>query len=208
MRKTLSLKTRHFRRENEMNYKQYVEFLNAIEKLKCNTRHCWTTSGRQESVAEHSWRLAVMAMLCRDEYPNLDIDKVIKMCLIHDLGEAITGDIPAFWKTEAHEAEEENAIVTLLNMLPDGTASELGELFNEMSAMESDEARLYKALDNLEALIAHNESDISTWLPREYEDNLTYGQKNCEFSEWTMGLKKFIKSQSIEKMEREKSKNG
>lgn len=208
MRKTLSLKTRHFRRENEMNYKQYVEFLNAIEKLKCNTRHCWTTSGRQESVAEHSWRLAVMAMLCRDEYPNLDIDKVIKMCLIHDLGEAITGDIPAFLKTDAHEAEEENAIVTLLNMLPDGTASELGELFNEMSAMESDEARLYKALDNLEALIAHNESDISTWLPREYEDNLTYGQKNCEFSEWTMGLKKFIKSQSIEKMEREKSKNG
>lgn len=191
-----------------MNYKQYVEFLNAIEKLKCNTRHCWTTSGRQESVAEHSWRLAVMAMLCRDEYPNLDIDKVIKMCLIHDLGEAITGDIPAFLKTDAHEAEEENAIVTLLNMLPDGTASELGELFNEMSAMESDEARLYKALDNLEALIAHNESDISTWLPREYEDNLTYGQKNCEFSEWTMGLKKFIKSQSIEKMEREKSKNG
>ena len=208
MRKTLYLKTRHFHRENEMNYKQYVEFLNAIEKLKCNTRHCWTTSGRQESVAEHSWRLAVMAMLCRDEYLNLDIDKVIKMCLIHDLGEAITGDIPAFLKTDAHEAEEENAIVTLLNMLPDGTAAELGELFNEMSAMESDEARLYKALDNLEALIAHNESDISTWLPREYEDNLTYGQKNCEFSEWTMGLKKFIKSQSIEKMEREKSKNG
>lgn len=191
-----------------MNYKQYVEFLNAIEKLKCNTRHCWTTSGRQESVAEHSWRLAVMAMLCRDEYPNLDIDKVIKMCLIHDLGEAITGDIPAFWKTEVHEAEEENAIVTLLNMLPDDSAGELGALFDEMSAMESDEARLYKALDNLEALIAHNESDISTWLPREYEDNLTYGQKNCEFSEWTMGLKKFIKSQSIEKMEREKRKNG
>ena len=78
-----------------MDCQKYIEFLNVIEKLKCNTRHSWTSSGRQESVAEHSWRLAVMAMLCADEYPNVDINKVIKMCLIHDWGEAITGDIPA-----------------------------------------------------------------------------------------------------------------
>ena len=142
-------------------------------------------------------------MLCRDEYPDADIDKVIKMCLIHDFGEAITGDIPAFFKTEADEAKEENAVSSLLRMLPDDTASELGELFAEMSAMESTEAKLYKALDNLEALVAHNEADISTWLPREYEDNLTYGQKNCEFSEWTKGLKAYIKSQAIEKMKNE-----
>ena len=186
-----------------MRYDQYVKFLNVIEKLKCNTRHSWNSNGRQESVAEHSWRLAVMAMLCRDEYPDADIDKVIKMCLIHDFGEAITGDIPAFFKTEADEAKEENAVSSLLRMLPDDTASELGELFAEMSAMESTEAKLYKALDNLEALVAHNEADISTWLPREYEDNLTYGQKNCEFSEWTKGLKAYIKSQAIEKMKNE-----
>jgi len=186
-----------------MRYDQYVKFLNVIEKLKCNTRHSWNSNGRQESVAEHSWRLAVMAMLCRDEYPDADIDKVIKMCLIHDFGEAITGDIPAFFKTEADEAKEENAVSSLLRMLPDDTASELGELFAEMSAMESTEAKLYKALDNLEALVAHNEADISTWLPREYEDNLTYGQKNCEFSKWTKGLKAYIKSQAIEKMKNE-----
>lgn len=191
-----------------MKFDEYVRFLNAIEKLKCNTRHSWNSNGRQESVAEHSWRLAVMAMLCRDEYPDVDIDKVIKMCLIHDFGEAITGDVPAFWKTDANEQEEERAVAALLTLLPSDTADELGSLFDEMAAMETTEAKLYKALDNLEALVAHNEADISTWLPREYEDNLTYGQKNCEFSEWTMGLKKFIKSQSIEKMEREKSKNG
>lgn len=191
-----------------MKYEQYVNFLNAIEKLKCNTRHSWNSNGRQESVAEHSWRLAVMAMLCRDEYPDADIDKVIKMCLIHDFGEAITGDIPAFFKTDADEVEEENAVDTLLRMLPDDTADELGALFAEMSAMETTEAKLYKALDNLEALVAHNEADISTWLPREYEDNLTYGQKNCEFSEWTKGLKSYIKAQAIEKMKNEeKSKN-
>ena len=186
-----------------MRYDQYVKFLNVIEKLKCNTRHSWNSNGRQESVAEHSWRPAVMAMLCRDEYPDADIDKVIKMCLIHDFGEAITGDIPAFFKTEADEAKEETAVSSLLRMLPDDTASEFGELFAEMNAMESTEAKLYKALDNLEALVAHNEADISTWLPREYEDNLTYGQKNCEFSEWTKGLKAYIKSQAIEKMKNE-----
>lgn len=186
-----------------MQYEQYVKFLNTIEKLKCNTRHSWNSNGRQESVAEHSWRLAVMAMLCRDEYPDADIDKVIKMCLIHDFGEAITGDIPAFYKTDADEAKEENAVASLLKMLPEEISAELGELFAEMNAMETVEAKLYKALDNLEALVAHNEADISTWLPREYEDNLTYGQKNCEFSQWTKGLKAYIKGQAIEKMTNE-----
>ena len=101
-----------------MNQRTYIDFLNKIGKLKCITRHSWTSSGRQESVAEHSWRLAVMAMLCADEYPNLDINKVIKMCLIHDFGEAITGDIPAFLKTAQNEIDEDIAVVTLLSDLP------------------------------------------------------------------------------------------
>ena len=101
-----------------MKQRQYIDFLNKIEKLKCNTRHSWTSSGRQESVAEHSWRLAVMAMLCADEYPDLDINKVIKMCLVHDFGEAITGDIPAFLKTAQNEIDEDSAVVKLLPELP------------------------------------------------------------------------------------------
>jgi hypothetical protein len=60
-----------------MDCRKFVEFLNVIEKLKCNTRHSWTSSGRKESVAEHSWRLAVMAMLCADEYPDVDIKYAI-----------------------------------------------------------------------------------------------------------------------------------
>ena len=187
-----------------MQFEQYVRFMNTIEKLKCNTRHSWNSNGRRESVAEHSWRLAVMAMLCRDEYPHVDIDKVIKMCLIHDFGEAITGDIPSFFKTDDDEKKEENAISSLLKMLPEEQGREFGLLFEEMAEMKSEEAKLYKALDNLEALISHNEADISTWIPREYTENLIYGQKNCEFSSWTKGLKAFIKSQAIEKMEKAK----
>ena len=116
-----------------------------------------------------------MAMLCADEYPDLDINKVIKMCIIHDFGEAITGDIPAFLKTAQNEVDEDSAVVKLLSELPADFRNELQALFDEMNMRETPEAKLFKSLDNLEALVSHNEADISTWLPREYEENLTYG---------------------------------
>lgn len=187
-----------------MNTKDFIGFLNKIEKLKCNTRHSWTSSGRQESVAEHCWRLAVMALLCKDEYPELDMDKVIKMCLIHDFGEAVTGDIPAFDKTQADENAEKLAVKSLLSELPCETRAELSALFEEMDERRTPEAKLYKALDNLEALVSHNEAPISTWLPREYEDNLTYGTENCSWSEWTTALREELKADSLEKIQKEK----
>ena len=184
-----------------MNHRAYITFLNTIEKLKCNTRHSWTSTGRRESVAEHSWRLAVMAMLCADEYPTLDMNKVIKMCLIHDFGEALTGDIPAFLKTDDDEKEEALAVDRLLALLPEDYRAELSALFEEMAELETPEAKLFKSLDNMEALISHNEAPISTWLPREDEENLTYGQKNCAWSEWTQTLRNALKQDSLQKIE-------
>ena len=139
-------------------------------------------------------------MLCEEEYPNLDIDKVVKMCLLHDLGEAITGDIPAFSKTEEHEKHEENAVQYLLSLLPDKTNEYFSKLFEEMWEQETDEAKLFKALDNLEALISHNEADLSTWTANEYELNLTYGEKNSEWFDWTKALRLEVKKDSIQKI--------
>ena len=187
-----------------MNIRQYISFLNTIEKLKCNTRHSWTSSGRQESVAEHSWRLSVMAMLCADEYPEIDINKVIKMCLVHDFGEAITGDIPAFLKNDEDEKKEEKAVEKLVSMLPEAQKTEFSELFSEMSALKTDEAKLFKALDNLEAVLSHNEADISTWIEREYEENLTYGTQNCEWSQWIKELRDELKKDSERKIDENK----
>ena len=186
-----------------MKPEEYISFLSVIEKLKCNTRHSWTSSGRAESVAEHSWRLAIMALLCADEFPKLDINKVIKMCLIHDFGEALTGDVPSFWKTDEHEEEERRAIESLLGRLPEQLRSELGALFAEMEAKETQEAKLYKALDNMEAVVSHNEAPISTWIPREYEENLIYGEENAAFSAWTKKLREVLKDDSLRKIERE-----
>ena len=185
-----------------MKARDYIDFLSIIEKLKCNTRHSWTTCGTRESVAEHSWRLATMALLCSDEYPELDMNKVIKMCLIHDFGEAVMGDIPSFLKTQDDEEKEKLAVRELLSRLPEGMERELVELFDEMDELKTPEAKLFKALDNMEAVVSHNEADLSTWLPLEYDENLVYGSENCEWSEWTRGLRAELRKDSVEKLRR------
>lgn len=180
-----------------MNPEQLIDFLGILEKLKCNTRHNWTTNGRQESVAEHSWRLAVLAMLMEDDFPQLDMNKVIRMCLIHDWGEAVTGDIPAFIKTEADEETEADAIEALLKNLPETISSGFLIMFKEMSDLTTDEAILVKALDKTETLIQHNEAGSGTWLPLEYDMNLTYGNEVCGHFEQTQQLRDTVREHTL-----------
>ncbi|WP_349673722.1 HD domain-containing protein [Lacrimispora sp.] len=187
-----------------MNPEQLIEFLGILEKLKCNTRHNWTTNGRQESVAEHSWRLAVLAMLMEDEFPELDMNKVIRMCLIHDWGEAVTGDIPAFIKTEADEEKEADAIETLLKNLPETISSGFLTMFKELSDLTSDEAILVKALDKTETLIQHNEAGSGTWLPLEYDLNLSYGNEVCGHFEKTQQLRDKVREHTLRIINEEK----
>jgi putative hydrolase of HD superfamily len=178
-----------------------IEFMNIIGQMKRNTRHVWSPDGRQESVADHSWSLAVMALLVADEFPSIDTEKLVKMCLIHDFGEAITGDIPSFFKTKKDEEKEDLAIASMLERLPDNLANEYRELFAEMAELETTEAKVYKALDRMEACISHNDSPLDTWLPNEYTDNLTYGQENVTFSGYLTELREEIRQDSIKKIE-------
>lgn len=171
---------------------QLLDILSVAEKLKCNTRHCYTSTGRHESVAEHSWRIALMAMLLTGEFPDADMNKVIRMCLIHDLGEAFTGDIPTFDKTAADSEKEDALFRNWISTLPDDTRQEFSALLCEMEALETQEAKIYKALDKMEAVIQHNESDISTWLPLEYDLQLTYGTENVRFSPYMQALKETV----------------
>ena len=190
-----------------MEIRRLLDFLKTAEQLKCNTRHSYTSSGRLESVAEHSWRLALMAMLVGDEFPELDLDKVIKMCLIHDMGEAITGDIPAFEKTDKDRKVENKKVEQLTDILPEPVRAEWKALFEEMEAMETQEAKLYKSLDKLEALIQHNEADISTWIPLEYDLQMTYGNEECKFTEYIQRLRDEVRKDSKRKIEENKQKD-
>lgn len=168
---------------------ELLNILSVAEKLKCHTRHCSTSSGRPESVAEHSWRTALMAILTASAFPEADMNKVIRMCLIHDLGEAFTGDIPSFDKTEADSKTEELALRQWVQTFPSPEREEWLALYEEMEAQQTQEARIYKALDKLEAVIQHDESDISTWLPLEYDLQLDYGRENVQFSPYLQQLK-------------------
>lgn len=183
-----------------MEAKELLRVLHTAERLKDETRHCYTSGGRHESVAEHSWRLALTALFLRDEFPALDMDRVIRMCLIHDLGECFTGDIPSFLKSGGDEERERSALETWVASLPAPYSVELKTLYAEMDALETDEARLYKALDKLEAVIQHNESDIATWLPREYELNLTYADENVAFSDYLKRLREEVRRETRNKI--------
>ena len=184
---SIHLKTKPL--EKSMNPTELIKILNVAEKLKCNTRHCYTSSGRHESVAEHCWRTALMAMLLEKEFPQADMNKVIKMILIHDLGEAFTGDIPCFEKSSSDEKKESRVLDDWVQTFPEPERTQWLELYAEMNALETQEAKIYKALDKMEAVIQHDESDLSTWLPLEYELQFKYGTENVQFSEYMKNLK-------------------
>ncbi len=184
-----------------MNAREYLEILHVAEKLKDTPRHCTTTQGRTESVAEHSWRVSLMAFLLKREFPDVDMDKVVDMCLIHDLGECFTGDIPTFVKTDSDRSVEDSLLDQWVSSLPEEVASDLKSLYAEMDAQETKEAKIYKAMDKLEALIQHNESPLSTWSENEYELNKTYAFNNVTFSEWLTELRQEILQDTLDKID-------
>ena len=111
-----------------MEEKELLQALAVAERLKDTTRHCYTSKGRQESVAEHSWMMTLMAFFMKNEFPDADINKIIQMCIIHDLGECFTGDIPTFRKTKEHEDTEEHLLNAWIDTLPEATKKEMKDL--------------------------------------------------------------------------------
>jgi putative hydrolases of HD superfamily len=146
-------------KDKNTNVAKVLDFLHTIENLKSTIRAIETQTGRQESSAEHSWRLAVMVMVVSKEI-NLDIDagRAIKMALIHDVVEAIVGDTNhvdieknIVSKDDKRKLEFE-AINVLYKKLPQDAGDEVFELWNEYEDCVTVEANFVKALDKLETL--------------------------------------------------------
>jgi putative hydrolase of HD superfamily len=154
-----------------------LEFLRAAESLKQTTRTSWTSSGQQETVAAHTWRLCLMCVLFAREFPDVDVAKLLKICIIHDLGEAVSGDISA--KLQAgmpSKAEQERAdLLQLAAPLPAALREEIVGLWDEYEAAASREAKLAKALDKLETIMQHNQGRNPPDF--DYRFNLGYGRQ-------------------------------
>ena len=180
-----------------------LEMLKIAEKLKMELRHSFLSNGRPESSAEHSWRLSLMVLLIAPEVKlKIDINKALKMAVIHDLVEADGYDIPAFeHHRKAEKAKiEEKAALKYKKLLLSPVGDEIYNLWHEYEEQETSEAKFIKALDGLEARLQHNEADISTWNEIEYPRSLYVSDKNCEIDKFLIELKEEIKAESRKKI--------
>ena len=159
------------------NIDKVIRFIKEIENLKSVTRTAWTKTGRRESTAEHSWRLAMLLMVLSDDFKDLDIDKAIKMSLVHDLGELYDGDISDKLQNDNdNKAEmEEKAMRRMLTILPENLAENIYDLWKEYNECSTKEAKLVKAMDKLETIVQHNQGENPEDF--DYEFNLQYGKQ-------------------------------
>lgn len=181
-----------------------IYFLHESEGLKRELRHSWLSDGRRESVAEHTWRMALIAIVLYKEVDkNIDIGHVLKMIIVHDLGEVYAGDYQIYGKAvpeNKHELEEKS-LNKLLSTLPSYSKQEVLDLWNEFENRETIEAKFGVALDKLEVLIQHNEADVSTYLKGEGEYNLTYADDIVGYNKTLKEFRKLIREETKKKLE-------
>ncbi|HEX6588517.1 MAG TPA: HD domain-containing protein [Longimicrobiales bacterium] len=168
-----------------------LEFLRSAESLKTHKRTAWTSAGERESVAEHTWRVALMALVLGDELGGLDVGRLLRICIIHDLGEAIGGDVPAIEPASSGKAQSERRdLLTLLSPLPPRMRDEITALWDEYEAAVTPEARAAKALDKLETIMQHNQGTNPGDF--DYAFNLDYGRRFTEQPALIAGLRRVL----------------
>lgn len=176
-----------------------ITFIKEAEKIKSVVREAWSSSGRHESTAEHSWRLALMAGILAPSF-SVDFGKVLMMCLVHDLGEIYMGDISAVTlpDEEKKHSQEEHDIKKLLSLLPEEQGVWLLSLWQEYNEGLTPEARLVKALDKAETIMQHNQGSNPDDF--DYKFNLGYGRKYFTEGELLRRLREILDKETQEKL--------
>lgn len=153
-----------------------IAFLQIAERLKDTLRSGRTAGGRRESAAEHSWRLALLALLLERDLAGADLLKLLKLCLVHDLGEAISGDVPATEQApdDGRAARERADMATLCAVLPADLRAEMMALWDEYADGTTPEAVLAKGLDKIETVLQHGVGANAPGF--DYAFNLAYGR--------------------------------
>jgi putative hydrolase of HD superfamily len=182
-----------------------IDFHKKAEKLKTTTQHSWlTNANRQESVAEHSWMLGILALLLHDQIETeVDLLKVLKMVIIHDLAESITGDIPSFEISDRQKNKYESetkAFLKIVEKLPEEKATDIINLWEEFEKNETPEAQFGNSLDKIEAVMQHNLCDISKWDQGDFDFHPYYKDQYFNFDSFMRSLKDAVDRQSMEKI--------
>jgi len=182
-----------------------LDFLKLSEGLKRELRHSWLSDGRRESVAEHSWQMALMAILVHPHLDEpVDLGRTLEMIVVHDLVEALVGDVPYFDTSERKrlkQQREAQAIEEIRERLGRPTGDRIRELFLEFEARATAEARFAGALDNLEVQIQHNLADFSTWTDAEYALIYDKIERPCAYDPFLTALAKAIQAEAEAKLE-------
>lgn len=183
-----------------------LKVLTLAERLKFELRHSYTSSGRQESVAEHTWRMSLMAVLIEPLLKQkVDTARLLKMIILHDLVEAEARDISALDVLRNPEIKiqkvekEKQAIENLRSVLKETNGQEIYDLFYEFENKKTYEAKVANALDKLEVQLQHNHADFSTWEEIEY-DMCYMIDKHVVFDETLFELKRQIEDDAEHKM--------
>jgi putative hydrolase of HD superfamily len=183
-----------------------LKVLTLAERLKFELRHCYTSSGRQESVAVHTWRMSLMAVLIEPLLKQpVDTARLLKMIILHDLVEAEARDISALDVLRNPEIKmqkienEKKAIENIRSALKETNGQEIYDLFYEFENKASYESKVANALDKLEVQLQHNHATFSTWEEIEY-DMCYMMDKYVEFDETLFELKKQIEDEAEHKM--------
>jgi len=148
--------------------KQQIAFLLESDKLKNVIRQSWNTDqSRHENDAEHSWHVALAAMVLSEHCneTELDLARVLRMLLVHDLVEIDAGDTPVYDEGAARDKveREQQAARRIFGMLPSGQRSELQGLWEEFEERESPEARFAAAIDRLLPLLLNCATEGKAW---------------------------------------------
>lgn len=154
-----------------------LDFLRTCERLKDVLRSAHTASGRRESTAEHSWRLSLMALVFMDQLGEVDPAKVLALCLVHDLGEALAGDVPAPAQHAGSNKDETERrdLLTICDPLDAAMRDRIVGWWDEYAQAATPEARAVKALDKLETLLQHTQGANPPGF--DYAFNLGYGRQ-------------------------------
>jgi putative hydrolases of HD superfamily len=179
--------------------------LSLAENLKTEMRHSWLSDGRRESVAEHTWLMSVAAVLMSPHLEHsVDLGQTLKLITLHDIAEAITGDIPYFEESSRKDtklADEAEAMEKMCSMLPAASGKLLLELWREYEDCETPEAKFARALDKLEVQHQHNLAGLETWTEQELGLVYTKMDSECAHDASLKTLLAVIRSRAENKME-------